>query len=255
VLETSALEDIDRVAQLIDACAQLGVGFALDDFGTGYSSLTYHKHLRVTLLKIDRSFVRNMLDDPDDLAILEGVIGLASAFRCQVIAEGVESVAHGTLLLQLGCELAQGFGIAHPMPAADLPAWVRSWRPDRAWVDRVRVRRDDLPLLRAGVECRAWISSAEAFFKGEREAPPALNLLHDSFDQLRSKSQVQPGMDSFWQTIESLHQRVFTLNTGMLQGQSSGDQAPVHPEDLHGLRELMLRQLTCMDQETRPSDL
>jgi diguanylate cyclase (GGDEF)-like protein/PAS domain S-box-containing protein len=133
ILETSALEDVAQVSQLIESCAQLGIGFALDDFGTGYSSLTYLKRLRANTLKIDQSFVRDMLDDPDDLAILQGVIGLASAFKRQVIAEGVETVAHGTLLLQLGCELAQGYGIAHPMPGVELPGWVRNWKPDPAW--------------------------------------------------------------------------------------------------------------------------
>ena len=133
VLETSALEDIARVSQVIDDCTAMGVDFALDDFGTGYSSLTYLKRLRVGALKIDQSFVRDMLDDPDDLAILQGVIGLAAAFKRQVIAEGVETVAHGSLLLQLGCELAQGYGIARPMPADQLPGWAQSWRPDPGW--------------------------------------------------------------------------------------------------------------------------
>jgi diguanylate cyclase (GGDEF)-like protein/PAS domain S-box-containing protein len=133
VLETSALADIAKVSQLIEDCAQIGVKFALDDFGTGYSSLTYLKRLRVTTLKIDQSFVRDMLDDPDDLAILEGVIGLAAAFGRQVIAEGVETISHGTALLQLGCEQAQGYGIARPMPPDQMPAWAASWKPDRAW--------------------------------------------------------------------------------------------------------------------------
>jgi EAL domain-containing protein (putative c-di-GMP-specific phosphodiesterase class I) len=133
VLETSALEDIAQVSQVIEACAQMGVLFALDDFGTGYSSLTYLKRLHVALLKIDQSFVRDMLGDPDDLAILQGVIGLATAFKRKVIAEGVETVAHGSLLLQLGCDLAQGYGIAHPMPAAQLPAWAATWQADPAW--------------------------------------------------------------------------------------------------------------------------
>jgi diguanylate cyclase (GGDEF)-like protein/PAS domain S-box-containing protein len=133
VLETSALSDIEQVSQVIEDCAQIGVKFALDDFGTGYSSLTYLKRLRVATLKIDQSFVRDMLDDPDDLAILEGVIGLAGAFKREVIAEGVETVAHGTALMQLGCELAQGYGIARPMPAEQMPAWASTWRPDVAW--------------------------------------------------------------------------------------------------------------------------
>ena len=133
ILETSALKDMAQVSQVIEACERIGVSFALDDFGTGYSSLTYLKRLRVTLLKIDQSFVRDMLDDPDDLAILEGVIGLAGAFKRQVIAEGVETIAHGTMLLHLGCELAQGYGIARPMLGHALLAWSVAWQPDPAW--------------------------------------------------------------------------------------------------------------------------
>lgn len=133
ILETSALEDVTEVAELMRTCRELGVHFAVDDFGTGYSSLTYLKRLPAELLKIDQSFVRDMLDDPDDLAIVKGVIGLAAAFHRAVIAEGVETVAHGALLLPLGCELAQGYGIARPMPAAEIPKWVATWRPDPAW--------------------------------------------------------------------------------------------------------------------------
>jgi predicted signal transduction protein with EAL and GGDEF domain len=133
ILETTALGDIAKISQLIESCEQLGVGFALDDFGTGYSSLTYLKRLRVKVLKIDQSFVRDMLNDPDDRAILEGVLGLAKAFHREVIAEGVETVAHGSLLLQLGCDMAQGYGIARPMPANEMPAWSLAWRPAITW--------------------------------------------------------------------------------------------------------------------------
>jgi EAL domain-containing protein (putative c-di-GMP-specific phosphodiesterase class I) len=133
VLETSALEDVDSVSDIIRTCAGFGVGFALDDFGTGYSSLTYLKRLPAQTLKIDKSFVRDMLDDPDDMAILQGVIGLAVAFGREVIAEGVETVAHGTALLQLGCEKVQGYIIARPMPPGQIPAWVADWVPDAAW--------------------------------------------------------------------------------------------------------------------------
>ena len=133
VLETSALEDMVRVGAVMQACKEIGVGFALDDFGTGYSSLTYLKHLPAETLKIDQSFVRDMLTDSDDMAIVQGIIGLASVFRRSVIAEGVETHAHGALLLKLGCELAQGYGIARPMPAADFPAWVESWHAKAVW--------------------------------------------------------------------------------------------------------------------------
>lgn len=134
VLETSALEDITHISGIIDACQALGIRFALDDFGTGYSSLAYLKRLPVETLKIDQSFVHDMLDDPDDLAILQGVIGLADVFRRQVIAEGVETEAHGEVLLRLGCELGQGYAIARPMPAERIPAWLTQWRPPASWV-------------------------------------------------------------------------------------------------------------------------
>lgn len=135
ILETSALADIEKVSGIMKACINIGVSFSLDDFGTGFSSLTYLKNLPAKLLKIDQSFVRDMLDDPDDRAIVMGVIGLASAFNRQVTAEGVESIAHGKQLLSMGCHLAQGYGIARPMPAKEIPEWVAEWKPDNAWLE------------------------------------------------------------------------------------------------------------------------
>jgi EAL domain-containing protein (putative c-di-GMP-specific phosphodiesterase class I) len=73
------------------------------------------------------------------LAILEGVIGLAAAFRRRVVAEGVETVEHGASLLALGCDLAQGYGIARPMPAAEFPMWAQGWRPDPSWSEATRL--------------------------------------------------------------------------------------------------------------------
>lgn len=172
VLETSALEDIDRASAVATACEEIGVGLALDDFGTGYSTLTHLKRLPARILKIDRSFVRDMLDDPEDLAILEGVIGLADAFRRETIAEGVESAAHGAMLLSLGCRLGQGHGIARPMPAEALPAWMERWRPDPGWSNRPRVGGDQLPVLFSIVEHRAWVESLRACLNGDRGSPP-----------------------------------------------------------------------------------
>ncbi len=133
ILETSALHDLQEVSATMRECHHIGVRFAVDDFGTGYSSLTYLKRLPAATLKIDRSFVRDMLDDHEDLAIVQGVIGLAQAFGRTVIAEGVETEAHGQKLLALGCELAQGFGIARPMPADQLLPWLATWRPFDSW--------------------------------------------------------------------------------------------------------------------------
>jgi diguanylate cyclase (GGDEF)-like protein/PAS domain S-box-containing protein len=133
ILETSALDDVIQISTTMNDCMALGVNFSLDDFGTGYSSLTYLRRLPASLIKIDQSFVRDMLINVDDLAIVQGVIALAKSFKREVIAEGVETIEHGKALLQLGCELAQGYGIARPMPASDIPAWISRWEPDISW--------------------------------------------------------------------------------------------------------------------------
>ena len=127
VLETAALADIDYTGSLMQECRALGVSFALDDFGTGYSTLTYLKRLPLDLLKIDRSFVHNMLNDHQDLAIVDGVIGLSKTFRCSVVAEGVESAAQASRLIEMGCHIGQGNGIAKAMPADEVLGWMQTY--------------------------------------------------------------------------------------------------------------------------------
>jgi diguanylate cyclase (GGDEF)-like protein/PAS domain S-box-containing protein len=158
VLESSALDDIARISGLMAACKDMGVGFDLDDFGTGYSSLTYLKRLPAQTLKIDQSFVRDMLEDPDDLAILDGIIGLAESFQRSTIAEGVETDAHIQMLLRLGCDLGQGYAIARPMPAMDIPAWVAG-RQAPTTEPPPKIAREELPVLFAMTEHRAWIKA------------------------------------------------------------------------------------------------
>jgi diguanylate cyclase (GGDEF)-like protein/hemerythrin-like metal-binding protein/PAS domain S-box-containing protein len=133
ILETAALDDLQHVRETILACERVGVSFAIDDFGTGYSSLTYLKLLPAKVLKIDRSFVASMLSDPEDMAIIEGILGLARAFKRDVVAEGVETPEQAKGLFMLGCDIAQGYGIARPMPAADLMPWAKAFALDDAW--------------------------------------------------------------------------------------------------------------------------
>jgi EAL domain-containing protein (putative c-di-GMP-specific phosphodiesterase class I) len=127
VLETTALDDVEKVASVMRECINFGVKFSLDDFGTGYSTLALLQQLPANTLKIDRSFVRDILNDQNDLEIVKGIINLAQSFKRQVVAEGIESDAHGELLKSLGCELGQGYGIAKPMPADALPGWIKRW--------------------------------------------------------------------------------------------------------------------------------
>ena len=246
VLETSALENMDQAFMVIEECRKIGVEFALDDFGTGYSSLTYLKHLPVALLKIDQTFVRGMLDDPDDLAILEGVIGLATAFRRKVIAEGVETVEHGEMLLQLGCDLAQGYGIARPMPADQLPQWASTWTPDPCWSVIHEANRTDLPLLYASVEHRAWVSATEAFLKGERNAPLEQDQHQCRFGSwIDSNGLSRYGEHSRFSSIESLHKQIHALTGQLLefhaQGQTS--KALLGLDELHRLSNALVNEV------------
>jgi len=129
VLESGVLDDLATMTRVIQTCREnLGVHIALDDFGTGYSSLSHLRHLPIHAVKIDQSFVRNMIEDPNDHVIVEGVISLARAFKLEVIAEGVETEQHKQVLLNLGCRKGQGYGIARPMPAEKIADWVVSYR-------------------------------------------------------------------------------------------------------------------------------
>jgi len=126
VLESAALADMALVSRTIAECAAFGVQFSIDDFGTGYSSLTYLKRLPVATIKIDRSFVADMLHDSGDRAIVTGVIELARVFGRRSVAEGVESAEHLEALRGLNCDMGQGFGISPPLPEDGFLAWVRS---------------------------------------------------------------------------------------------------------------------------------
>ncbi|MDP2244238.1 bifunctional diguanylate cyclase/phosphodiesterase [Pseudomonas sp.] len=249
ILETSALEDVAHVFQVIEACRGFGVMFALDDFGTGYSSLTYLKHLPVAMLKIDQSFVLGMLDDPDDLSILKGVVGLASAFRLKVIAEGVESQEHGALLLQLGCEQAQGFGIAPPMPADELPSWVATWWQRSGWCNLPLASKEDLSRLIARVELRAWFKSTDNYLKGERATSPSLDRQQSYFAQwLQGDGHGCHLTHPSFAAITALHAQIYTLTSELCELHAKGRGAQVQAKlgNLHDLQDALLEQLNAL---------
>lgn len=126
LLESSAIDDSRSIAKIIAACRRMGILVALDDFGTGYSTLSHLRDLSVDILKIDRSYVRDMLTSQSNIAIIKGVVGFARAFNCQIIAEGIETPEQQAALLRLGCHHGQGYHIGRPVPAAAIPAWIAS---------------------------------------------------------------------------------------------------------------------------------
>jgi diguanylate cyclase (GGDEF)-like protein/PAS domain S-box-containing protein len=127
VLETSRLEDLVKVKDVMNTCIKLGVTFSLDDFGTGYSSLIYLKQLPIRQIKIDQNFVHGMIHNQNDLSIVEGIITLCKAFHLNVIAEGIETSEHIAILLELGCEFGQGYKIAHPMSPKVISKWIKEY--------------------------------------------------------------------------------------------------------------------------------
>lgn len=133
ILETATLGDIIEAVSIIENCKGLGVTFSLDDFGTGYSSLSYLKRLPVDTLKIDREFVSGVNDAAENLSILQGIIELSRVFDRELVAEGVETVEQGEVLLSLGCEFAQGYGISPPVAPEELVSWLACWKPFPQW--------------------------------------------------------------------------------------------------------------------------
>jgi diguanylate cyclase (GGDEF)-like protein/PAS domain S-box-containing protein len=142
ILESSAFVDIKQICAIVEQCQQfLGIRVALDDFGTGHSSLTHLRELKTDIIKIDRSFINDILDDFGDMSIVDSIVKFADSFDMSVIAEGVETERQGLLLLGLGCDIAQGYGIAKPMPDTEFEHWLKTYQPLSAWQNFI-----DLPI-------------------------------------------------------------------------------------------------------------
>jgi diguanylate cyclase (GGDEF)-like protein/PAS domain S-box-containing protein len=120
------LKDIDEVSAIMQGLKELGIKFALDDFGTGYSSLSYLKRLPIDTLKIDRSFIYDLENDPSDRAIVQTILNIARNLKVSVIAEGVETEVQSLMLRQLGCHAYQGYLFGTPMPLEKFEAWFAS---------------------------------------------------------------------------------------------------------------------------------
>jgi EAL domain-containing protein (putative c-di-GMP-specific phosphodiesterase class I) len=124
ISEHTVMADPRRAMAILERLRALGVRLSLDDFGTGHSSLSYLKRLPLDEVKIDRSFVMGMIDDDNDAAIVRTTIDLARNLGLEVVAEGVESQQILNDLSALSCDVAQGFFLSRPLPAAELDGWL-----------------------------------------------------------------------------------------------------------------------------------
>jgi hypothetical protein len=261
ILESVALGDIAAVSALIRECQALGVSFSLDDFGTGYSSLSYLKALRADTLKIDQSFVRQMLHDKEDLTLVETIINIARLFKFSVIAEGVETVNHGTLLLRMGCDTAQGYGIARPMPAEETFQWAKRYQPApqwRHWAD-VAWEWHDLPLLMAQSDHESWVKQVLLVIEGVPLSLTEAQLL-DHHQCRFSHWYDGPGRERYghlveFEEIKSVHEQVHQVGSAVIRLHQSGDseQAHILSETLLDLKQYIFLRLDALQESVRQS--
>ena len=129
ITETALMHDPEGAVARLERIAALGVKLSIDDFGTGFSSLGYLRRLPIHALKIDRLFVKDMLLKEQDASIVRSTIGLAHNLNLQVVAEGVESAEIQHLLIQMGCDLIQGYQLSRPKPWDEMLEWLRIFDP------------------------------------------------------------------------------------------------------------------------------
>ncbi len=134
IVESSLLSNPFRLVEVVTHCRATGIKVSLDDFGTAYSSLSHVKIVPSDYVKIDQMFVKDIVQNHQDRGMVSMVIALALNYDSKVIAEGVESIEHGLVLLGLGCHLAQGHAVAKPMPANELIAWVNGYKGQLEWL-------------------------------------------------------------------------------------------------------------------------
>ena len=137
------MDDAEKSASTLDFLSTMGVHISIDDFGTGYSSLSYLRRFPLDKLKIDRSFVRDLMSNPDDASIVKAIISLAHNLRLRVVAEGVETAEQLGFLRELGCDQYQGFFCSPAVPAQAFGAIVermRAGRPDLTEADMLRTQ-------------------------------------------------------------------------------------------------------------------
>lgn len=251
ILETSALDDIVQVSEHIGACQRLGVRFALDDFGTGYSSLTYLRRLQVQTLKIDKSFIIDMLDDPEDLAILDGVLGLAGTFKREAIAEGVESEAHIRMLLRMGCELAQGYAIAKPMRAEAFEVWLKEYRPLRDYSRFKTLQNSERSVLYAIAEHRLWMKRVEHHIRTQEGDLPVLDSTACELGKWLDSSSAALHKSSSVDEIRELHQEIHERVSRLIAHRKDLTQEALESQmmQLHQLKEQLLERLCRMLDE------
>jgi len=226
ILETHAFDDIAQANKMISTFKEMGFQIALDDFGTGYSTLSYLKDLSINTLKIDKSFVMDMLHDRASLSILEATIALADAFRCAVIAEGVESEEHGNVLIQLGCYQAQGYVLSRPMPCDEVENWIKSYMGYESWEKNSKKLFHENSSLYALVEHKEWIKALEDYVKDPEFYPftKKISSKDCNFSKWLNSDAKKHFSKKAIEQIDTLHDEIHKLAKQIISTDESKDQ-------------------------------
>ncbi len=254
ILETGALEDMAHVSALIARLQGMGIECALDDFGTGYSSLTFLKQLNASTVKIDQSFVRGMLDDAEDATIVNSVLALARNFDRRALAEGIETEANGTALIEFGCTFGQGYLIARPMPALQVPAWLASWQTPAAWAHSRAVGPRDIPLLLAEAEHRGWLKRLQAQVAGREPVMPPDSSCPCRFGEWLQRPATRQRFTSLagFDRLEATHQELHLCARDILTRLQTGAPPGAELACLADLSNDLLAQLRQLRQKHPP---
>lgn len=233
ILETSKLEDLIQATHVIQQCRIFGLVFSVDDFGLGYSSLTFLKRIPIKYIKVEQNFVVNMLGNPEDLSILYGVVSLAKAFKRSVIAEGVETLEHGRVLIQLGCELGQGYAIARPMEGDELIVWFNTWEPDESWRNQQIMSIVQRNVFFATLEHHSWIAKVKAVLEDKNVDNTEPNDLQECYFTEWLLPSDKQYLTSGYEKVDLLHKKIHAFANQLLKQHSLGNKE----EALEGLAE------------------
>jgi|GEM_PF-1153432 len=264
VKELDALERLAAMESLQATCEILGIRLVLDDFGAGYSSLPFLKRLGVSELKTDRTFIEGMLDNSSDLAVVEASLGLATAFRCRLTAKGVEKIQECYLLTRLGCHQAQGNYLCEPLTVKALEDWLKS-RPQacECLTEFGLYHREDLPLVTAAVDHRAWVHQLEEFLAGRNRHLPPLKLDACRFGRWWHAQTGELSQHPLFKRLGEIHEEVHLTAEDIFQAHQQHQQEKVEAllvrlkslksELLQGLEELLLVNKKILMQDLRES--
>lgn len=229
VTEREALHDLAKARDVIDRCREIGVQVHLDDFGTGQASLIALSQLDVSGVKIDMGFVGRMLDSRKDLAIVSSLSVASRMMMIEIVAEGVETEEQGELLIQMGCLIGQGYGIARPMVPEEMPAWVRGWVPFGSWKAGGEEAKEVIPQSTIRTLDHA-MQELLATILEEGDAPAALNAGNTAVERCVPCRWLLHGGGArfagtpFFEELERIHGRFHEIAGEVFIARSRGDQ-------------------------------